>query len=180
MASGCTTEPTAEGKEKALESQFAELLKRPDIESAAKRHEEILTKIRDKLVAAGFTAAWREAEDSSSVSGCQSGFSDTWSEIDSDTAEIRALAQWISSGNLPDGKWEQAVKVVEEVAREHGFDGPAVVVDRPGDHEVSFKDGYGAHLQFGTVQNTVLSLTTGCHLTVAAHQRGTPTSKRTY
>jgi hypothetical protein len=90
------------------------------------------------------------------------------------------LAGWTAQGNLPDGKWESAVAAVAEIARPYGFGEPKVVVNRPSDHEVSFRDGHGAEMLFGTAKNTILSLTTGCHLTVAAHQRGTPTPRPSY
>ncbi|MBE1467682.1 LppA family lipoprotein [Kibdelosporangium phytohabitans] len=180
LVSGCAAEPASDDKEKTLNSQFAELQKRPDIDSAVQRYGEVLTKIRDRLAASNFATGWREAKDRASSRGCTSGFSGAWSEIDDETGEIRTLPTWISSGNLPDEKWDSAVSAIVETVRDHGFDGPGVVANRPGDHEVIFRDGYGAQITFGTLTNTVLSLTTGCHLTVAAHQRGTPPPKRTY
>jgi hypothetical protein len=144
-----------------------------------KRYEEMRTKIRDKLTTEGLAREW-EAKGDASVRGCRSGFSEAFSEIDDNTAEVRGLSNWVSSGNLSDDKWEKAVSVVAEIAREYSFGEPRVVVNRPSDHEVSIKDGYGAEVLFGTAKNTIITLTTGCHLTVAAHQRGTPTMKPTY
>ncbi|WP_407919867.1 LppA family lipoprotein [Haloechinothrix halophila] len=56
----------------------------------------------------------------------------------------------------------------------HGFGEPKTVADRRGDHEVAIYDRYGAELIVGTAKNTILSLSTGCHLSRDAHRRGTP------
>nr|WP_052478575.1 LppA family lipoprotein [Kibdelosporangium sp. MJ126-NF4]CEL19215.1 hypothetical protein [Kibdelosporangium sp. MJ126-NF4]CTQ94985.1 hypothetical protein [Kibdelosporangium sp. MJ126-NF4] len=157
-----------------MKSQFAELRKRPDIETAAQRYEEMRAKIRTRLTTAELATGWVEEKDSSDAMGCQSSSTPSWSEINSSTGEVRYLPRWISAGNLPDDKWDRAVSVVAEIAREYGFDGPGVVINRPSDHAVIFQDDYGAQIHFGTVKNTVFALTTGCHLTVAAHQQGTP------
>ncbi|CAM00346.1 hypothetical protein SACE_1014 [Saccharopolyspora erythraea NRRL 2338] len=37
-------------------------------------------------------------------------------------------------------------------------------MDRPGDHEIEATDGFGAVYRFRTASNTILSLSTGCHL----------------
>jgi hypothetical protein len=171
LLSGC-----AEDKGKALENQFAELMGRPDIEAAAQRYEEMQAKITERLAAENIVAGWIRDEGSSGVSGCLPAFP----EVDSDANEVRTLKRWTSLGNLPDEKWDRAMAVLTEIVRGYGFDAPQVVVNRPSDHEVSIRDGYGAKLLFGTAKNTILSVTTGCHLTVAAHQRGTPPTKSTY
>ncbi|MBP2331020.1 hypothetical protein JOF56_011405 [Kibdelosporangium banguiense] len=174
---GPTGKQGKEEEKKAMEnSQFAELMTRPDIDSAVKRYEELRAKIRSRLVDAKFLASWQERPDSSGGGGCSRDFP----EVTSDDARFLALPTWRSDGNLPDGKWDAAVAAVTEIARQYGFGDPKTVVNRPSDHEVSTRDGYGAELLFGTAKNTILTLTTGCHLTAAAHQRGTPTAKPTY
>jgi predicted LppA-like lipoprotein len=161
----------AENKGKALASQFTELMGRPDIEAAAQRYEEMQTKITETLTAESIASDWRQDEGSSSVRGCLPAFP----EVDSAANEVRALKMWSSPGNLADEKWDRAVALVNEVARGYGFGDVRVVVNRPSDHEVSIRDGYGAEILFGTAKNTILGVTTGCHLTVEAHQRGVPT-----
>jgi hypothetical protein len=177
-ACGPMGKKAAEDERRNMEnSQFAELMTRPDIETVAKRYEDMRMKIRDTLVADKFVVSWQERSDSSGgVLGCNRSFP----EVDSSTARVWALKRWTSEGNLPDDKWERAVAAVAEIGREYGFGEPKVVVNRPSDHEVSFRDGYGGEMLFGTAKNTILALTTGCHLTVAAHQRGTPTPRPTY
>jgi hypothetical protein len=56
---------------------------------------------------------------------------------------------------------------VSEVFARYDFGPPETVVDRPGDHEVQFRDEYGAVLLFGANVNTIMSVRTGCHPTAA-------------
>jgi hypothetical protein len=90
--------------------------------------------------------------------------------------EIRRYTSGISPGNLSDADWSRATVLVADLATQHGFGAATVVVDRPGDHEVSFPGEYGGELLFGTAANTTLSLTTGCHLTREAYLRGSSRS----
>jgi hypothetical protein len=166
----------AEDKGKALESQFAELMGRPDIEAAAQRYDEMQVKITERLAGENIAAGWAREERGSGVRSCLPAFP----EVDPDANEERSLKPWVSQGNLPDEKWDRAVAVVSETVRGYGFSDLQVVVNRPSDHEVSIRDGYGARIMFGTAKNTILAVTTGCHLTVAAHQRGTPPTKSAY
>jgi hypothetical protein len=88
--------------------------------------------------------------------------------------EERSLRLWSSGEGIPDEKWAQALGAVVAVTREYGFLEPEVVVDRPSDHEVSIQDRFNAKIMFGAGKNTIFRVTTGCHLTVEAHRRGTP------
>lgn len=64
----------------------------------------------------------------------------------------------------PDTRWDDAVRIVAEVTGEYGFGPPQTIVDRPSDHEITGFDSYGAKYLFGTAANTVLLVSTGCHL----------------
>ena len=77
---------------------------------------------------------------------------------------------------MPDDKWVRVAEIAQDVARKYEFETPLrVIVDQPGNHEITAADALGADLIFGTKLNTVLQVRTGCHLTAVAHQRGTPT-----
>ncbi|WP_235926055.1 LppA family lipoprotein [Actinokineospora pegani] len=149
--------------------QYQALSERPDIEEAQARYEGLLSTIRDQLVAEFGIAEWKPPASPVRGSACGPDFTD----IDAD-GEIRRLSSGSSPGNLPDERWTAAVTLVAETARGLGFGDPEVVVDRQQDHEVSLKDEYGAELLFGTAANTTLSISTGCHLTKAAKERGAP------
>ncbi|EIE99182.1 LppA family lipoprotein [Saccharomonospora glauca] len=148
---------------------FDELLGRPDIETVQRDYLALLDLIRDRLVSDfGIAPFVLDAAEPVTGSACPGEFS-TVRE-----AEVRHIAASRSPGNLPDEAWPRAVELVTELAAEKGFTDPRTVVDRPGDHEVALYDQYGAELIFGTAKNTIISLSTGCHLTSEAHRRGTP------
>ncbi|MCE7011345.1 LppA family lipoprotein [Kibdelosporangium philippinense] len=149
--------------------QFTELAKRPDIEQINGEYERMLEQIRDQLVAEIGITAWVPDENPRRASLCGAEFNDVGGD-----GEVRLYSSGHSPGNLPDAKWADALKLVESIVGQHGFKLHGAVVDRPGDHEVTFGNDWGAELLFGTAKNTTLSITTGCHLTQEAHQRGTP------
>ncbi|WP_246258127.1 LppA family lipoprotein [Amycolatopsis anabasis] len=157
---------SGEPKGDAMNAQFAELRKRPDIEQAESAYQGMLTEIRDRLVREVGIAAWQPPGEPVSASG----YVGDLSAIGRD-GEIRRYSSGISPGNLPDAEWARAVALVRETAQRQGFGEPAVVGDRPGDHEVSFPHPSCTELLFGTAANTTLSLSTGCHLTAEAHRR---------
>ncbi|HEY8458501.1 MAG TPA: LppA family lipoprotein [Actinopolymorphaceae bacterium] len=135
-----------------------DLLERPDIETVHRRCLDMLHDIREALVTELGVRPWDNGvvlANGSTVGGTAAGVGGE--------AEVRRYHGGVSPGNLPDAQWPRAVDVVSRLARRYGFDNPVVVVDRPGDHEVSFADEYGAELLFGTAANTTLSLATGCH-----------------
>lgn len=146
---------------------FAELNRRPDIEAIDARYRGLLAAVRDKLVVEIGVRPWLPADGSVNASIGTGPFA--WLGGD---GEIRRYASGISPGNVSDVDWPRATAIVAELARPHGFGAPTIVVDRPGDHEVSFPGEYGGELLFGTAVNTSLSLITGCHLTREAYLRG--------
>jgi hypothetical protein len=164
MTTGCNS--AAKEKEKMSEA-FTELMKRPDLTQVQADYQSMFETIRVRLVAEVGVARWVPDSEPISGSGCGGDLSHL------DDAETRSIDAGTSPGNLPDAKWDQAVAIVTEVAGKRGFGAPKVIVSRPNDHEVSFRDQYNGELLFGTGGNTILAVSTGCHLTQTAHQRGT-------
>jgi hypothetical protein len=146
---------------------FDELARRPDIEVVDTRYRGMLAAIRDTLVAEIGLHPWLPSGNSvnSSIGG------GPFARLGGD-GEIRRYTSGMSPGNVSDADWPRATAIVADLAGQYGFAVPTVVVDRPGDHEVSFPGEYGGELLFGTAVNTTLSLTTGCHLTREAYLRG--------
>jgi hypothetical protein len=169
LLSGCTSE---DPKGDVVNDQFAELMKRPDIEQAEAEYLGMLNSIQEKLVSEIGIAPWIPKDTPPSGSACGGEFSEITTE-----GQRRNYSSGRSPGNLPDGRWPSAVALVGEVSGQHGFGAPELIVDRPGDHEAVYKSATGAELIFGTGTNTTLSVTTGCHLTAEAHKRGTPAAK---
>jgi hypothetical protein len=146
---------------------FDELARRPDIEVIDTRYRGMLAAIRDTLVAELGLPPWLppgSPVNSSTGTG-------PFARLGGD-GEIRRYSSGRSPGTVSDVDWPRATAIVTVLAGQHGFAAPTVVVDRPGDHEVSLRDEYGGELLFGTAANTTLSLRTGCHLTREAYLRG--------
>jgi hypothetical protein len=158
----------SKGGSMSKDEQFAELLKRPDLEQTEADSRKMLDEIRSELVSRIGIAPWEPGKGEAYTGSACAEFPNL------SGAEKRRFSSGRSPGNLPDAKWAAAVDLVKSITSRYGFKEPGIVVDRPSDHEVTFRNDYGAELWFGTAVNTTLSLTTGCHLTREAHQRGTP------
>lgn len=170
LLSGCDTESSKDGKVNEL---FNELMKLPDIRTVESQYQGLLTQLQERLHAEMGLKPWDPAREPVSASACVGELSSLSSD-----GEIRRLSPGSSPGNISDADWPRAVKLVSDVAKQQGFGEPEVVVERPGDHEVSFRDNYGARLIFGTAKNTILGISTGCHLTREAHERGAPAPEK--
>jgi hypothetical protein len=164
MTAGCSS--AAKEKEE-MSDVFTELMKRPNLTQVQADYQSMFETIRERLVAEVGVAQWVPHHDPISGSACPGDLSHL------DGAGTLSMDAGTSPGNLPDAKWDQAVAIVSEVAGKLGFGAPKVIISGPSDHEVSFRDPYNGQLLFGTGGNTVLAVSTGCHLTSEAHQRGT-------
>ncbi|GAA0513752.1 hypothetical protein GCM10011581_04620 [Saccharopolyspora subtropica] len=157
LAAGCTG-PSDGGN---VSDQLSVLQQRPSMEEITARYEEMQQKLRDRLSAdLGLPTPWVN-EGGFGEAGC--------SEFPGiDGAEKHSLDLWLHEGNIPDAQWPQAQQIAVEVTREYGFTELEVIVDRPADHKVELRDGFGAQLHFGTAVNTIISVRTGCHLLASA------------
>ena len=158
-ACGAPPAPTDEGP---MEDPKASLQQRPSIEEMSARYGQMQQRLRDRLAAEVGATSW-EVSAPVSRAGCTE-------HPDVHEAESWVLDSWKSAGNLPDADWTRAVTIVGDVTGEYGFGAPETIVDRPGDHEITAKDSYGAVYQFGTASNTMLMVSTGCHLLQAAKE----------
>jgi len=166
ITAGCSGIGAARENDK-MKDAFEAMLKRPSITEVEADYQSMFQTIRERLTAEVGVAGWVPDDEPISGSACGGDLSRLADAV------VRRYDAGMSPGNLPDAKWEQAVAIVTEVASQHGFGAPAVIVNRPGDHEVSFRNTYDGELLFGTGANTILGGSTGCHLTEEAHQRGT-------
>lgn len=157
LAPGCASAGSERGN---MDQQLATLAQRPTIEQITARYEEMQARLRDRLSAEVGPLQWVKRE-SAGRAGC-ADFPDL-------EGESRTLDRWASEGNLPDAQWERAVAIAAEVTGEYGFSAPEAIVDRPGDHEITGSDPYGGGYQLGTARNTVLMVSTGCHLPADKH-----------
>lgn len=152
LATACTS---AGSERDDMDDQLAALAQRPTIEEITATYEEMQARLRERLSAEVGPLRWVNDQNAGRA-GCAD-----FPDVD---GESRTLNRWTSEGNLPDAQWDRAVAIVAEVTGEYGFSAPEAVVDRPGDHEIVATDRYGGGYQFGTARNTILMVSTGCHL----------------
>ncbi len=145
-----------------MDHKLATLAQRPTIEEIRMTYEDMQARLRDRLSAELGPLQWVNDQNFGGA-GC--------ADFPNVGGQSLTLDRWTSEGNLPDARWEDAVRVVAQVTGEYGFGTPRVVVDRPSDHEITATDRYGGHYLFGTAANTVLMVSTGCHLPANAHPR---------
>lgn len=178
VVAGCGANFSGRPSVNQTDKQFAELMKRPDIDQAVARYEEMYAEVRRQLTAAIPSLQWQQTNPAGGAAcGPDYAALDYGARED---AVIRGLGNWAADGNIPDAQWDHAVSVVRTVVQGYGFDTGLVVVNRPSDHEVDFHDPDQAELGFGTAVNTTLLLITGCHLTAEAKSRGHPAPLPTY
>ncbi|PRX44939.1 putative LppA-like lipoprotein [Prauserella shujinwangii] len=164
LAGGCDSGSSADD----VNEMFGKLMRRPHIEAVQADYLALLDRIRARLVDQLGIKPFVPDREPFSGAACPGEMSEV------KEAQVRFYPSARSPGTIPDADWPRAVEIVTEITSENGFGEPRTVVDRPGDHEVAIYDTYDAELIIGTAENTIVGLSTGCHLTREAHQRGTP------
>jgi len=164
VVAGCGSAPR---ENDTMKDAFDALMKRPNLTVVEADYQAMFESIRERLTAEVGIPDW--VPDAEPIRGTSCG-----GKISNlDGSAMRQYNAGLSPGNLPDAKWDQAVAIVAEVAKQHGFGAPEVFINGPRDHEVLFHDTYYGQILFGTGYNTILGGGTGCHLTEEAHRRGT-------
>jgi len=141
------------------QQQQAQLATRPPLDEAIAGYEKLRTAIRDRLTNDFGVAQWTEEPNSAEFSGCAPKFPD----LTEQEAAKKFLSRWYAQTSLL-AQWDHVKQVVREVAGGHGFTTVTLDTNQAGDAELNLTDQLGAQLSVGTSKNTVLSLTTGCHL----------------
>jgi hypothetical protein len=149
------------------ETQFSQLMRRPDIDQATGRYEEVYGRVRQRLSdVVPALADWKSGGDRGTAM-CGTDFPDLGAD-----GRIAMLGNWSAEAPIPDGDWARAIQAVDEVVRGYGFDsGPIAAADKPQNHYVAFYDQYRAALTISSGHSTDVLLITGCHLTSAARER---------
>ncbi|MGH3694715.1 MAG: LppA family lipoprotein [Pseudonocardiaceae bacterium] len=156
LAAACTSERGD------MDDKLAALAQRPTLEEVRVSYEKMQDQLRDRLSAEVGLLEWVDDQNLSGA-GC--------ADFPGAGGQSLTLDSWTSRGNLPDTQWDRAVAIVAEMTGNYGFGPPKTVVDRPSDHEITATDQYGGAYQFGTARNTVLMVSTGCHLPADDHPR---------
>jgi hypothetical protein len=89
-------------------------------------------------------------------SGCRSG--------EDPDGERVAMESYSFRGTYDPADWKRSAAVVQRVGREHGFDRTGTTVDAPDDLQVFGEDARGGRYVYGLAANTVLGISTGCHV----------------
>jgi hypothetical protein len=157
------------------ESEFAQLMKRPDIDQAGARYERILAKVRQQLTDVAPTVKdWISLKDG--TAGACNDFPDVGFD-----GEFMSTGNWYTDAPIPEVDWAQAMVAVDKLVRAYGFDsGSVAAVDRPADHYVAFYDDYHAELIISGGHSLDVVLMSGCHLTAAAKKLGHPEPTSAY
>jgi Lipoprotein confined to pathogenic Mycobacterium len=135
---------------------FGELMRRPDIDQATQRYQQMYSAVRAQLTAAFPSLRWVQVDQLGS-SECGAGFPGLGAD-----GEARTLPNWSASVAVPGGQWDRAVGVAEWVVRGYGFDsGPIAPGGSSATRFVAFYDQYRAEFTFTVGKHTGLLLVTG-------------------
>ncbi|RJQ91983.1 hypothetical protein D5S19_01365 [Amycolatopsis panacis] len=141
------------------QQQQAQLAARPTLDEAVAGYEKFRTALRERLATDFGVADWTEEPNSAEYRGCAPQFPD----LTEQEAGAKFLARWYAQTSLVP-QWEKVKHVVREVVAAYGFTKLTLDVNQNGDAELNFVDQLGAQVSVGSGKNTVVSLTTGCHL----------------
>lgn len=151
--------------------QFTTLMRRPDMDAALERYRSMSHEIRARLSNEFGLPAWTSGGGGRVSPGC-----DDFPGVHGWDAEQHVGDNWSTPKPLTDAQWPNAVAEVKEIARTYGFDNATIDVAKQRFRKIELEDGYGATLYFGKETNTLIGVTTGCHLTAEAKKRSTPRS----
>jgi hypothetical protein len=156
----CAVENSGNERKGKLErqQQIDELDKRPTIDVAVEQHEEMSKSIRDTMTSELHIPEWIN-DNGSGYYGCNE-----FGELNENTARKQELDRWYSPGSLSEKQWPKSVEILTRIAANYGFTKIVTTKDTPGDHVVTILDGKNGEIYFASAKNTVLSITTGCHL----------------
>jgi hypothetical protein len=168
----CDADTPSESTVDQAGQQFGQLMLRPDIDQITAHYQQMYGELRQQLSATFPTVgAWTQ-ESEVTTAACGAPFAAVDADRPDD-AVTRSVGNWGTAGPLSDDQWNGALGIVTAIVQRYGFDTPAqVMTDKPGAHDVTFHDSYGAQLTFGTGNTAGFTSETGCHLTAPAKQRG--------
>lgn len=158
------------------QQQYDKLLQRPDIEQATQTYQSALKEIKNVLTEKFDVPTWEQRDDTP-IGAAACGFD--FPDVSGREGITRTINGGFTRAVISDNRWEEAVQIVTEVANEYGFKGPERVADKPGNREIRYFDAAGSRLSFGQIKNMSTYISTGCHLTPEAHQRGGPPPEET-
>lgn len=154
------------------QDQYAELMRRPSIEEMITRYDALREQLRSDLTQQLGVASWAKQDGSASRTECVREYP----QVRPGDAEKRHLDTWFSPTPIAPADWNKAKSIVSQVAGAQGFTKTKLVIDRPDDLQLDLADSYGAELSFGAAKNTIIALTTGCHMAAEVKKQAGPSS----
>jgi hypothetical protein len=151
--------------------QYAKLIQRPSLEEIKTQYQLTLSEIRKMTVSEFGLPAW-EAPPEDPIGGAGCGFN--FPDVNLPDGQTLTIDGGYSRANIPDARWADAVAKVGEIAKKYGFTQSQFFRTHPGDNDARYFTPFGDRLDFGTEKNTVLGISSDCHLSSEARQRGGP------
>ena len=127
---------------------------RPSFEEAQLQYRAAVRNWANQLALLRPGLTWQVKEDS--WGGCTGEYANT--------PGIHVYLYVVFDGPIPDTSWPQAVDVLKRGAAALGATDMTVLIDKPGDHDVTFGGPDGNAFEFGTKAAAVLSATSDCRL----------------
>ncbi|WP_084628587.1 LppA family lipoprotein [Amycolatopsis nigrescens] len=161
----------------SLQHQWSELMQRPNIDEVVAKYEKMQKEVTEALSSELGLPQWSIGGNNSTNPGCND-----FRQVDSWDAIKESIAGTTTPARISTEQWPKAVDTIKRVVAGHGFTTPGLVVDKGDFHTMDLYDGYGAkfNVMTGTEgNNTVIGVSTGCHLLPEAKQRGVPRSTAT-
>ena len=146
----------------ALESR---LRTKPPAEVAQQQYRAALTQMADAIAALVPGLSWSMDRDG-------------WTDCGGDYAGTRGRAAYFQlgfKGPVPDDKWDRAVQIVRDGAKQFGANDFGVMKNNPGDHDVYVSGPDGVEFKFGTQVDAVLTAQSDCRIS----QTDSPTPSST-
>jgi hypothetical protein len=131
-----------------------EIRSKPSLEAARTQYEDAMRQMADSITALVPGLTWNFEENS-------------WNGCGSEYPHIRAKQVYqliVFSGPIPDDKWPQALRIVEEGAAHFGANRFGVFHDQPGFHDIYVAGPDGIEFRFGTQKASTLSAKSDCRI----------------
>ena len=146
----------------SLEDQ---LRSKPPAEAAQQQYRTAVTQMASQIAALVPGLTWSMDQDG-------------WTDCGAEYVRTRGRAAYFQvgfKGPVPDEKWDQAVQIVKDGAKQFGANDFGVMKDSPGDHDVYVDGPDGVEFKFGTQVDAVLTARSDCRII----QTDTPTTSST-
>ena len=146
-----------------------QLRARPTFEQASQDYVALLTEITAAITAVSPTVKWPGTPPQPGPSACAAPFTKVTGASQAEFDFLSANGGSTGVAAIPDADWPRVRTTFTDIAKKHGFTTVKLDIDKPGRHELTLGDQYGASVQLGTIEGTSLGLSGACFLDAAHH-----------